>query len=250
MADDNEFVVDRIVSKRLNQSGKVEYLVKWKGFADTDNTWESMTALHEDCRSRAAITTFESQSVSEPEANDITKSDTENGNSVPHLKKTETEKKSEIESKCERHLKKSDMETKCRSSPSQDSSDTSTMSHTEREVAPKSEKRQKPKRLQSLDSNTAPKRGRPPKKPKLSPEDNKYSDEECKAIDPKSAKGFDRNLEAERICGMTDNKQTGELMFLVKWKGVNSADLVPAKLANQRCPQVVIQFYESNIHFK
>jgi len=57
--------------------------------------------------------------------------------------------------------------------------------------------------------------------------------------------GFERGLKPERIIGATDT--SGELMFLMKWTGTDEADLVRSKEARQKCPQLIIEFYEKHL---
>nr|CAH8847878.1 unnamed protein product [Trichobilharzia regenti] len=70
-----------------------------------------------------------------------------------------------------------------------------------------------------------------------------------KYLQPKGTEpyGFDRGLAPDFISMVT--KKDDELYFLIKWKGSQVRDVVPAAQANIRCPQTVIRFYESILHF-
>ena len=40
--EDGQYVVESVVDKR-KRAGQIEYLIKWQGYDDTDNTWERMS---------------------------------------------------------------------------------------------------------------------------------------------------------------------------------------------------------------
>lgn len=148
---EEEYTVEKVVDSRM-RNGKKEYLLKWKGYPDSENTWEPSENL--DCPD--LIAEFEDRK-----------------------KKKDAEKKRKPQNGLEESAKK------------------------KRKGGDKS------------------------------------------AEDDNKPRGFDRGLQPERIIGATDS--SGELMFLMKWKDSDEADLVPARQANVKCPQIVIAFYEERL---
>ncbi|KAM6312112.1 chromobox protein homolog 1 isoform 2-T4 [Podargus strigoides] len=142
--EEEEYVVEKVLDRRVVK-GKVEYLLKWKGFSDEDNTWEPEENL--DCPDLIAEFLQSQKTAHESEKSEGSKRKAE----------SDTEDKGE-------------------------------------ESKPKKKKEESEK-----------------------------------------PRGFARGFEPERIIGATDS--SGELMFLMKWKNSDEADLVPAKEANIKCPQ-------------
>jgi len=46
----------------------------------------------------------------------------------------------------------------------------------------------------------------------------------------------------EKIMGVADSN--GQLIFMMKWKGIEKTELISAEEANLMCPQIVIKYYE------
>merc|ERR1739842_188391 len=55
-------------------------------------------------------------------------------------------------------------------------------------------------------------------------------------------RGFARGLPAEKIIG--SNNDPHKQYFIIKWKGSDDTDFIPAKEANVKAPQLVIRWYE------
>jgi len=170
--EEEEYVVETVLRHRTTRKGTIEYLLKWKGFSQDDNTWEPaenlncpelIEAYHKEKEKKKKTATAAATKTSEAEPKT-------NGVSV-------------------------DVEEKKKKKRSVDES-----------VAPSKKKKKSEKRLLT---------------------------------------GFDKGMEAEEILGATET--SGEVHFLIKWKGVNDAELVPSKIANVKIPQMVIAFYEARL---
>lgn len=164
--EEQEYIVEKVVDKRI-RSGKTEYLLKWKGFGDADNTWEPEENL--DCPD--LIADYESK-----------------------FKQKQGRRKTEGDATTATTTSSKKKKAETAAAPSAAAQASATPSAVDEDAGPR---------------------------------------------------GFDRGLLPEKIIGATDS--SGELMFLMKWKNSDEADLVPAKLANVKCPQIVIQFYEERL---
>ena len=174
-SDEEVFVVEKILDRRVNREGKVEYFLKWKNYPDEDNTWEPA----ENLQCQQLIKEFEKKLQKKKEEAKLKESERERG-----TKRKAREENGQGSSNVASDAKSNDLSTASSSRKS---------------------------------------------KTNLLPQTYKYK-------------------EAEKIIGATDT--SGNLMFLMKWKGSEDADLIPAKEANVRWPSVVIAFYEERLTWK
>ncbi|KPI98508.1 PREDICTED: chromobox protein homolog 1-like [Papilio xuthus] len=166
-SSEEEYVVEKVLDKKIVK-GKIQYLLKWKGYREDESTWEPVENL--DCEE--LIKTFEES-------------------------RKEKEKSKKTEERGKKRVRESSVETSASGRKGRGTS------------------------VSSVEE----------------PKENKREKEE--------KSGFEKGFKAEKIIGASD--ATGELMFLIKWMDSDEAELVPAKVANIKCPQQVIAFYEERL---
>lgn len=275
---DEEYSVEKIVDKKI-QSGKVLYLLKWKNYSEDENTWEPEENL--DCpelieafektlkekkiagrpgplSSKAKKIRASSPTVSETSDTSSTKASKSKAKSSSES--AEPKKKPTLQAKRKRTGSSSDDEKDKVESEDESVS----AAKTTKKSQPISAKKTTSKVIDSDDDQSdalddEDDEKKKPKKKKQQQQSNDESTKENREVKKKGGgdkqrkdgsleipkTGFDRGLEAEKIIGASDT--TGQLLFLMKWKGTDDADLVVAKVANKKCPQVVIQFYEERL---
>jgi hypothetical protein len=199
------YIVEKILGKKKDKSGKIRYLIKWQGYDDKDNTWERA----ENVLSKHLITEFELE---------------------------QTAKKSE---------KKRPPLSSQRKKKSSNSKSGSEIKDPKNPVREKSESNVLTIRDENENNNT--KSNETIEKENKKPEP---TNEEAKFVSHKTSnagknlikRGFERGLELEAILGVSDVCK--ELVFLVKWRGCEEADILPTHEVSAKCPQEVIKFYE------
>ena len=223
--EEGEYTVEKVVGKRINKDGRTEYLLKWLGWGDGDNSWQFEENL---LNCIDLIEEFERKSMEKKQKN----------NNVERKSKTASKSDNDRLRGFERGLEPE------RIIGATDST---------------GELRYLLKWIGSGEADLISAREANEKCPQtvikfyeqcLSWQDQDQDQEREKKVEAKckskaSKSGFERGLEPERIIGATDSP--GELMLLIKWKGSDRAELVRASEANLKCAQMVIKFYQEKL---
>ncbi|CAI6345793.1 unnamed protein product [Macrosiphum euphorbiae] len=221
---EEEYSVEKIIDKRT-RNGKVEYFLKWNGYDDVDNTWEPEENL--DCEE--LIRDFE-EKLKQKEMKDKKKKD------QPERGRKRTLSNSTV--------------TSCASSEAGPSGGPpkelrKTSSPQPKKKVEKTNKSDKSDKSDLTEDDDDDDEDELDDDDEDADEDDDIEDltEEKENNDVSAAPPAEKV--AEKIIGATDS--SGSLMFLLKWKGIEEADLISAQEANLMCPQVVIKFYEERL---
>merc|ERR1719510_1590780 len=222
--DEPEYSVEKVLDKRINNFGVIEYLLQWRGFGDEDNTWEPLENLN--CKD--LIENFEKMRK-EMRHKMRNKRKTSDQYSPSNNKKKPQDNDVEYSPRNnKRKTQDNDVGNKAKSvirkpawiGPTDDATDLSNSIQDDPDVAASTAKatsHDDPLDCTDMIENLEKKRK--VKEPK------KFFDD--KANDAESKKSDDKANVPEKIIGATDS--SGERVFLIKWKGsAKEADLVPA----------------------
>lgn len=277
--EEEEYVVEAIREKRTTKTGVIEYKLKWKGYPETDNTWEpkdnldcpdlieefeenlkKKQAVKRDSKDKSKTTTKKTSATSSTSGakrkrtgassrNGAQTSD-DDGESVVAI--SETSQETSKQSKGPK--RKTTVKTRIISDDEDARSDISAVS----EISSLRSETKKPKKAARYDSPDETSTSRPKAKATskaiLSEDEVASSNEDSdrnSTSNVKSSKKPDdadmlndiveQNLEPEKIIAAT--KAQGEIMFLMKWKNLNKADVISSRIAKVACPQTLIAFF-------
>jgi hypothetical protein len=204
---EQEFIVERVLKKRVNREGVIEYFLKWLGYPDSYNSWEPQQLL----LGNELIADFERR-----EAKRNNKGKDSSG--LGHCETTSTTS-SLLSSKETQEAPSSNPhslnQTDVKLSQTRGNLSSSLV------VSPSSKLSTSPSTSSATKGSTSTHKKHP-------------------------ESGFDRGLIPEKVMGITSNSRN-DLLYLVKWKDHGGAELIDSSIVNIKCPQLVIAFYQSKI---
>ncbi|KAE9543896.1 hypothetical protein AGLY_001874 [Aphis glycines] len=218
----DQFSVEKVLAKRIRR-GKTEYFLKWIGYPNSDNTWEPAQNL--DCAE--LIKEFEELELK--------------------LKKDQQERKRK------RSLSRATASSTVTSGTSSAAGPSSSAAGSSSSKAGSSSSK-----AGSSSSKAGPSKEVKstfiPKKIKLERSDeiertvnggqNSVPEKQVTGVSLMPIEWPSQRV-PERIIGVTD--AGGVLTFLIKWVGIEEADLVVSREARAMCPQMIIDFFERNL---
>jgi len=222
-ADDGSYVVEKVLDKR-KRGGRYEYFIKWEGYESSDNTWEPLSNL-DSCP--GLIEEYERSVKKDVAASSGTTAGTGGTSSS---KRGTSSRRGSAATASSASVVDMTPRSKRQAASSVVADDFEDIS--ELDVTPTSSKTTVTKERTSTRKAVTAGNG----------------STSSTVGDELSAIGFDRGLKPEKVMGATE--EDGELLLLVKWKGSPDADLVPSKIANVKCPQLVIEFYQEKLKWR
>ncbi|KAI8117510.1 hypothetical protein FF38_13317 [Lucilia cuprina] len=247
-AESKEYVVEKILSRRT-RNRKVQYYLKWKGFDESANSWESAENLN--CKhlinifeaQRAKTTLKVKVNIDSDRSLTLRTRKTLNSQTVEATKtaleesETDKENSEDLKDSSIKPLKTDAEEVATKANAEEQPKSTKTA------VIAKSTKNTKV----SENSSTITKETKEP----AAETSKSYEiiNENILVTDfltrPSVQTGFDKGLEVEKILGATNVKD--QLYLVVKFHGDDEPQLILNTIVNQKIPQMVIKFYEESL---
>ncbi|XP_065369069.1 chromobox protein homolog 3-like [Calliphora vicina] len=247
-----EFVVEKILARRMRKR-KVQYYLKWKGFEETENSWES----EENLNCKGLIRNFEENRAKErSKLNSNT--DPKRSLSLRTRKTLSTETveaaKSPLEETKSDETDKENAEeietNLIKSSNAKVEEQQVKLNKTKEEESAKNEKAVIPDtRITSSETELnkeVTQTSEVPAEPVEKSKSYEIINDKLFVTDfltrPCVQNGFEKGLEVDKILGAT--KANGCLYLVVKFQGDDEPHMIKSEEANEKIPQMVIKFYE------
>jgi len=223
--------VERIIKHRRNK-GRIQYMIKWEGYSMEECTWE-----------------YEENLTNCPEILENYKKSMEENNSAPK-KKGRPSKKARVIDDESPHVSPPSMESsssdaKAEENKSPDVDNTDGEKDTDDDYVSADD--HLPDMESTESSETEETTGDEGTETTCDADESSMNS----SVSSSAAQtGWDRGLEAKKVIGVT-RYPDNSLWVLISWQNAELApELVPSQIANEKCPALMIEYYEKHLQWK